>query len=414
MPLVLHIALSHLFHRRRQTLVSVLGAAMGVGFFIGIASMMQGFQRDFVARVIDVQPHIVIKDEFRHPPPQPVERTFPAAAIQLQGVKPRDEVRGIRNARAIVDALRQNPGLKVAPVLTGQVLLRFGSKDVSANISGIEPEQERFVTNLEKDMVEGSLDGLRTSPNAIIIGQGVAEKAGIRMNDTISAVSPEGVALKMTVVGIFASGITLVDNYDTYTLLKKAQILQNRPNAINRIRLKLGDITEASGVARQVEARFGYWAESWEEASRNVLGIFIIQNAIMYSTVGAILIVSSFGIFNIISTVVFEKIRDIAILKSMGFTEADIRRIFVLEGLAIGVVGTLVGWLIGYGLVELLGSIDFKMEGFVKAQGFILYRTPKHYLISGAVAVVTATFAAWLPARRAASLRPVEILRGGG
>lgn len=414
MPLVLHIALSHLFHRRRQTLVSVLGAAMGVGFFIGIASMMQGFQRDFVARVIDVQPHIVIKDEFRHPPPQPVERTFPDAAVELQGVTPRDEVRGIRNARAIVDALRQTPGLKVAPVLTGQVLLRFGSKDVSANISGIEPEQERFVTNLEKDMVEGSLDALRTSPNAIIIGQGVAEKAGIRMNDTISAVSPEGVALKMTVVGIFASGITLVDNYDTYTLLKKAQILQNRPNVINRIRLKLSDITEASGVARQVEARFGYWAESWEEASRNVLGIFIIQNAIMYSTVGAILIVSSFGIFNIISTVVFEKIRDIAILKSMGFTEADIRRIFVLEGLAIGVVGTLVGWLIGYGLVELLGSIDFKMEGFVKAQGFILYRTPKHYLISGAVAVVTATFAAWLPARRAASLRPVEILRGGG
>ncbi|MEO5373208.1 MAG: ABC transporter permease [Alphaproteobacteria bacterium] len=414
MSLVLSIAVSHLRFRRRQTLVSVLGAALGVGFFIGIAAMMQGFQRDFVARVIDVQPHIVIRDEFRHPPPQPVEMVFPGGAVQLVGVKPKDEVRGIRNARAVIDSLRRLPGLHVAPVLSGQVLLRFGAKDVATSVTGIEPEQERLVTNLEKDMVEGSLDALRTSPNAIILGQGVAEKAGVRLNDTVSAVSPEGVALKMTVVGIFASGITLVDNFDSYALLKKVQILQNRPNVVNRIRIKLDDIADASTMARRIEARFGYRAESWEEASRNVLGIFIIQNAIMYSTVGAILIVASFGIFNIISTVVFEKTRDIAILKSMGFTEADIRRIFVLEGLAIGMIGTLVGWLIGYGLVELMASIDIKMEGFVKAQGFILYRTPKHYLISGGVAVVTATFAAWLPARRAARLRPVEILRGGG
>ncbi len=414
MPLALEFALSHLRVRRRQTLVSVLGAALGVGFFIGIAAMMQGFQRDFVARVIDVQPHITIKDEFRTPLPQPAEEAFASGAVELRDLKPIDEVRGIRNARAIVDSLREFPGVRVSPVLTGQVLLRFGAKDVAASITGIEPENERFVGTLEKDLTAGSLLALRTAPNAIILGQGVADKAGVRLGDTISAVSPEGVALKMTVVGLFATGIVATDNFDTYTLLKKAQILQNRPNVINRIRLKLDEVTTASDLAHRIESRFGYRAESWEEASRNVLGLFVIQNGIMYSTVGAILIVASFGIFNVISTVVYEKTRDIAILKSMGFSEADIRNIFVLEGFVVGVIGTLVGWLIGYGLIALMGSFHFKMEGFVKVQGFILYRTPKHYLISGAIATATATFAAWLPARRAARLNPVDILRGGG
>lgn len=412
MPLALDIAVSHLVNRRRQSAISVMGVALGVGFFIGISSLMQGFQRDFVARVIDVQPHVVIKDEYRLPPPQPAETTFPGGAVELHGLKPRDEVRGIRNSRAVLDALAEMPGVATAPTLSGQVLLRYGSKDVSANVTGIEPEKERRVTRIEQDIIAGSLDALHTSANGIIIGEGVAAKAGAALGDSVSVVSPEGVVLKMKVVGIFSSGVTSVDNFDVYTLLKKAQVLQNRPNVINRIRLRLDDIEKASQLAQRIEDRFGYRTESWEEQSRNVLGIFVIQNGIMYSTVSAILIVACFGIFNVISTVVYEKTRDIGILKSMGFREADILRIFVLEGLIVGFVGTLCGWLVGLGIVTLLGSIQFEMVGFLKTQGFVLHKTPAHYLISGGFAIASATFAAWLPARRAARLNPVDIVRG--
>lgn len=412
LPLTLDIALRHLLHRRRQTLTSLAGVSLGVAFFIAIASMMQGFQRDFVNRIINVQPHIIVKDEFRTPPPQPVDRLFPSAAVELRGVKPREEVRGLRGARSIIDVLETIPGIHVAPTLSGQILLRFGAKDVSANITGIVPEKERRVTTLEKDLLSGSLDDLYTTANGLIVGEGIAEKAGLKPGDLVSAISPEGVMMKMKVVAIFRSGVTLMDNFDTYALLKKAQVLQNRPNVINRIRIRLDDVEKAADLARQVESRFGYRAEPWQEQSRNVLGIFVIQNVIMYSTVGAILIVACFGIFNVISTVVFEKTRDIGILKSMGFRENDIRRVFLLQGLAVGIIGTLVGWALGYALVEYMASLEFSMEGFVRAQGFVLYRTPRHYLISGAMAVAAATLAAWLPARRASRLNPVEIVRG--
>jgi lipoprotein-releasing system permease protein len=412
MPLELSIALSHLTRRGRQTAISVLGVMLGVGFFIGIASMMQGFQNYFVEKVIDVQPHIVMKDEFRVPAPQPVLRDHPDAAVELTGLKPRDEVRGIRGARAVLALARQLPGVRVAPTFSGQALLRYGAKDVSVTVNGIEPASERRVTNLEPDMTLGTLDDLYTTSNGIILGVGVAEKAGAAVGDTLTVVSPQNVVLKMKVVGIFSSGLTTMDNFETYMLLKKAQILHNRPNVINRIRFRLDDIERADTVARSLESRFGYRTESWKEASRNVLGIFVIQNGIMYSTVSAILIVACFGIFNVISTVIYEKARDIAILKSMGFAEGDILRVFVIEGLIAGVVGSVLGWALGYAIVEFLASLRFSIEGFVRGEGFFLYRTVWHYAIGAAVATASATFAAWLPARRAARLNPVDIVRG--
>jgi lipoprotein-releasing system permease protein len=414
LPLGVDIALQHLLHRRRQTLVSLMGVALGVAFFIAISAMLQGFQRDFVARIVDIQPHIIVMDEVREPPLQPVERVFPQGAVSLSGLKPRDEVRGIRGARNMLATLEQTPGMHVAPTLSGNLLLRFGGKDLSINVTGVEPVRERAVSHIEKDLLSGTLDALYSTSNAIIIGEGVAKKAGIKKDDLISVVSPVGVVMKMKVVAIFRSGITVLDNFDTYVLLKKAQVLQNRANVINRLKIRLDDVEQAVPLAARIERQFGYRSEPWQEQSRNVLGIYVIQNAIMYPTVSAILIVACFGIFNVISTVVFEKTRDIGIMKSMGFRDRDIRRIFLLEGLLVGVIGTLIGWLIGWGLIEFMASLHFELEGFVKAQGFVLYRTPRHYIISGGMAILSATLAAWLPARRASRLNPVDIVRGAG
>ncbi|RAU21362.1 ABC transporter permease [Paramagnetospirillum kuznetsovii] len=414
MALALDIALRHLLHRRRQTLVSLLGVSLGVAFFIGISSMMQGFQRDFVARIIDVQPHIIVKDEVRTAPRQPVETAYPDGAVALRGLKPREEVRGIRGARNMLAGLEETPGVHVAPALSGNLLLRYGGKDLSVNVTGIDPPRERKVTHIEKDLLSGTLDALYTTSNGIILGEGVAAKAGIRSGDLISAVSPTGVLLKMKVVGIFRSNITLMDNFEVYVLLKKAQVLANRPNVINRINIRLDDVEDASPLAARIERQYGYRSEPWQEQSRNVLGIFVIQNVIMYSSVSAILIVACFGIFNVISTVVFEKTRDIGILKSMGFRDKDIRHVFLLEGLIVGLLGTVIGWAMGWGLIEFMASLKFDMEGFIKSQGLILYRTPRHYALSAAMAILSSTLAAWVPARRASKLNPVDIVRGAG
>lgn len=410
--LVLRIARAHLTARKRQTMVSILGVALGVGFFIAMAAMMQGFQRYFVTKVIDVSPHIVMRDEYRSPPLQPAERAYGQGAVAIQGVRPKEELRGIKDAGRKIEILSQIPGVAVAPSLRGQAILRYGSTDLAATLVGIEPERERRVSNLERDLTGGTLDALRSSANGVILGDGLARKLGITLHESLMAVSPTGIVMRMKVVGIFHTGITTIDNFEGYALLKKVQILQQRANVINQISIKIPDVTKASAIARQIESLHGYRTESWEEVNQNVLGIFVVQNAIIYSTVGAIMIVAGFGIFNIISTVIHEKTRDIAILKSLGLSEGDLRRIFLIEGMAVGAIGALIGWVLGFILTEALGTVRFRIEGFVTTEGFVLYRWIGHYLIAGSMAFATASLAAWLPASRAAKLRPVEIIRG--
>jgi lipoprotein-releasing system permease protein len=410
--LSLEIALRHLLTRKRQTLVSLAGVALGVGFFIAMMSLMRGMQQYFVVKVIDAWPHIVIKDEYRDLPRQPAEIAFAGAAVELKSVKPVDELRGIRDAKAAIAQISDLPGLEAAPTLRGQVFLRYGSREVSATLVGIDPVKERRVTNLERDLTAGSLDALYTAANGLILGEGLAKKIGAGMGSNLTATSPAGAVLKMEVVGIFATGVTALDNFESYTLLKKAQVLQARPNVINQIRVRLDDVSQARSRAAEIERWIGYKSESWEEAYSNVLGLFKIQNGVMYSAVGAILVVAAFGIFNIISTVVHEKSRDIAIMKSIGLYERDIRLIFIIEGLILGIAGSLIGWVIGYLMIEGLARVRMDVEGFVKTQGFILYRGYYSYFVAACFAIAASTFAAWWPARKAAMLRPVDIIRG--
>lgn len=407
------IARAYVTSRPRQTLVSVLGVMMGVGFYVGISALMQGFQEDFVRRIVDISPHIIIRDEFRLAPVQPVSVGNPGSAVEIRGVKPRDEPRGIRSADAILEALARQPGMTIAPTLLGQAFLRYGGKDTAVNLLGVEPEKERRVSSLERDLVQGKLDDLAENANGIIVGIGVAKKTGLLRGSNVSVVSGYGVTLQMKVVGIFETGIVGLDDAQAYVNLKKNQILQRRTDVINQIRIRLADIDRADEVARTIEARHGYKTESWRESNQNIFGIFVIQNGIMYSTVGAILVVSGFGIYNIVSTVVNEKRHDVAILKSIGFSETDIRRIFLMQGLIVGVVGTVFGWFLGYLLIQLLASIRFDIQGMIRTQGFVLNRSLVSYAIAGGIAIMVSALAAYLPARKAAALNPVDVIRGG-
>lgn len=412
MELLLELARGMLRRRRRQTLVSVSGVALGVAFFIAIAALMRGFQTYFVNQIIDVAPHITVKDDTRTPPAQPAEIALAMGAVQVHGVKPRDRIRGIRAAGDKLAMLEAMEGVAAAPVLQGQALLRYGSRDVSASLTGIDPLRHARVSNIEKDMIAGRLEDLRTTANGIIIGDGLAWKLGAQIGDTITAVSPAGVTLSMKIVGLFRTGIQNVDQASGFTLLKVNQVLQNRPNVINQILLRLEDVRQAEPLARQIEARFGDRTESWEEQNRNILTVFVIQNAIMYSVVGAILLVAAFGIYNIISTVVFEKTRDIAILKSLGFTEGDIQRLFLVQGIIAGILGAIVGCLLGALMVEALAQVRFGTETPAGNDRFILARDWRVYVAASLFAVAAAGIAAVIPARRASRLDPVQVVRG--
>jgi lipoprotein-releasing system permease protein len=412
MSLLADIALTHLRGRLRQTLVAVAGVATGVGFSIAMASLMEGSQRDFIETLVNATPPVVVKDEYRNPPRQPAERVFATGAVALDGLKPKEELRGIRNARARLLRIDSLPGLTAAPILRGQVVMRFGGKDIAAALVGIEPERERRVSNIERDLRAGSLAALHAVANGVILGSGLADRLGAHMGDTLTITAPSGLLLRMKVVGLVHTGMVGIDNSEAYALLKKVQVLQNRPNVVNQIRVRLDDAEKARAVARRIEALVGYRTESWDEANEGLLEVLVIRNIIMYTVVGAILLVASFGIFNVISTITHEKARDIAILKSLGFFERDIRRIFVMQSLVLGVIGSLLGWALGAALTTGLASITIDVKAFTERSGLPVFYSFWHYMIAAAFALSAATLAGWLPARRAARVDPVAIIRG--
>lgn len=412
MTLNLSIAMTHLLARKRQTAVSLSGIVLGVAFFLAVASLMRGSELDFIERLIDTSPHITVSDEYRSADLQPVRMRFPKAAVELRSVKPQTEVRGIRGWQQKLEFIDSLADLQVAPVLTGSVVLTFAGRNQGASLSGIVPERMKDVSTIEDDIVAGSLDELAANPNGIAIGQALAERFDLELGDNLNVSTPDGTVRIMKIVGIFRTGNAAYDEGQTFTLLKRAQLLLNRPNRVNRLIIQLEDPYRAREVASLIEQRIGYKALSWLEANEDIMSVLTVRNIIMYSVVGAILVVASFGIYNTISTIVMEKTRDIAIMKSMGFHARDIRRIFVAEGVVLGIIGTGFGILLGLGLMWVLAQVEISVPEMADIEGLPLYYGLDQFFIAAAFALLSSVGASYLPARKGARVQPVDILRG--
>ena len=409
MNLVLDVAFTHVRARVRQTVVAVFGVATGVGFSIMMASLMEGSQEDFVRTLVNAQPHITVNDEQRVTDPQPAEREFRAVAIR--GLRPEDERRGIKNPAETVAVLELMLGTGIAPYVSVRGIVRVAGRDYSVSVLGIDPRRDRAVSNLSTQMRQGRIEDLNTTANAIIIGDRLAEKIGGRINSRVNIVASNGMTMQAQVVGIFHAGIRTLDEGQIYTLARTAQILVGRTGYVNEIRLRLPDPMASRDIARRIESRIPYRAVSWQEANEDLLSSFIVRNVIMYTVVGAILLVASFGTYNIVSTITHEKARDIAIMKSLGLRERTVRRIFVVEGMVIGFAGAVIGWGIGTGLILALGTIEIR-NPFMDATRLPLVWSARHFAIASAVAIGASVIASYFPARRAASVHPVEIIRG--
>lgn len=408
--LLASIAARHLVGRRRQTLVAVSGVAVGVGFFLAVSAMMIGSQNDFIKTLIDAAPHIIISDELRSPPPQPGVRLYKGAAIDLRHYKVRNEVRGLKGWPEILRAVNALPGAVGSPSLTGAITLRSGGREEALTIVGVDPAVEEKVSAIEDKLRTGRLRDLESTQGGIIIGEEMARRLGLAMGDVVGATSASGNNRSLRIVGLFKRGQTQLSSSLGYVLLREAQSLLGRPFIINRIGVHLDDPYGAQLISRRLEERFAYKAESWEERSADLLSLLVTRNVIMYSVVSAILLVASFGIYTVVSNSVSDKRRDIAIMRSIGFSEGDLQLIFVFEGLALALVGIVAGWLLGYGLLGILGSLHFPIGG--DNERLPLDRSARQYVIAAAASLFSGVIAAWLPARKAARVDPVDILRG--
>lgn len=410
--LPLDIALAHLTSRKRQTLVSLSGVVLGVAFFLAVSSMMRGSEKDFLKRLVDNSPHITVSDEYRRPRLQPAAMRWSDGAVAISNVKPQTETRGIRGYRQKLEVVESLPALRVAPVLVGSAVLTFAGREEGVTLSGIVPASLKGVSTIDEKIVAGSIDALAGNPSGIVIGKGLAEKFDLSLGSTLGVSTPSTPSRSMKVVGIFRTGMANYDETQTFVLLKRAQVMLNRPNRVNRFIIQLDDAYAARDVARRIEDAIGYKSVSWAEASEDIVSLLLVRNIIMYSVVAAILVVASFGIYNTLSTIVMEKTRDIAIMKSMGFHARDVRMIFLLEGLVVGTVGSLLGVACGIGLMKGLSEVSLKPPGATEVINLPVWWGADQYAIAAAFALASCLMAAWLPARRAGRVHPVDILRG--
>ena len=414
MRLLTSIAVKHLLARKRQSLVSLLGIVLGVAFFLTISSLMQGSEKDFIRRLIDNMPHIFVTDTYRNPRLQPVERLYNSkGAIEVRSVKPVTETRGIRGYDQVIDYLRSLPGVEASPVLAGQGVLSFAGKNIAVSLDGMIPEDIQDVVTIQDYMISGSISDLITNPNGIVLGEELLRTFSLERGDNITVTAPTGQVRTAKILGVFRTGRSDYDLSHGFVSLKRMQALMDRPHRANTIIVKLPDPYRARAIAADLESRFSYKSISWQEASEDIMSTLAIRNIIMYSVVSSVLIVAAFGIYNVISTVVMEKHRDIAILKSMGFLARDIQRIFLIQGFILGIIGSLLGLPLGSALMYALMQIEFKPPGSTQAVVMPLDWGWMQFAIASGFALSAALIAAYLPARKGARVQPVDILRGG-
>ena len=407
------IAVKHILARKRQSLVSLLGIIIGVAFFLAIASLMQGSQNDFIDRLIDNSPHITVHDDYRDAKIQPVQKLYEGRAIELRSVQPLPETRGIRGYKRVVEDLKSRPGVRASATLTGQAILNYAGRDNAIVLNGMIPEDMKDLTTVEENMIEGSIDDLIANRNGIIVGAELVRRLMLETGDNITLTASTGQVRTFKIVGIFRTGSLNYDDHQAFTDIKRVQAMMNKSNRANTIIVKLDDETKAQALAAEIEGRIGYKTVSWQEASEDILSTLVIRNVIMYTVVSAVLLVAAFGIYNIIFTIIMEKQKDIAILKSMGFRAGDIKAIFIIQGCILGIAGVVLGIPAGMLLMLLMMQVEMTPPGVSEVVNLPVDWSLPQFFIAGGFAFIAAVLASYLPAKKGAQVLPVDILRGG-
>jgi lipoprotein-releasing system permease protein len=412
---VLRIAMVHLVSKKRQTAVAMLGVMFGITVFIFQAGLITGLQIFMLDKIVNNSPHVHLYNEPEKNPPSILSKIYHAddQMVVVRNQKQKEIDKKIRNSSGIMEIIKKMPGVVgVAPNVATQAIVKAGVKQIPVTISGVEIEKEDALFNIHKDQIAGDIRRLDIINNGVILGKGVADKLGATIDDIIT-VSTTLSTIDMKVVSITSTGITSIDDNRAMVNLRIAQKLMNRDKLyITDINLKLKDVDKADEMSGDLTRLFGLKAQSWKEANANVFSVFKIQNIATYLVITSILIVAGFGIFNILMMMIYEKMTDIAVLKSIGYKNRDIRNIFMVEAIVIGFTGGLLGLAHGWLASYVASKIEVKLAGLVTLDHLSINFDPMFYLAGFAFAIVTTALAGYFPALKASKVDPVDIIRG--
>jgi lipoprotein-releasing system permease protein len=418
MPFELLIGLRYLKAKRKSTFISIItfistaGVMLGVMALIIVLAVMTGFEEDLKEKILGTNAHVVV-----------VRNGAP-----------------MEDYRQVMQKLKGFKGVTAAtPFIYNQVMLSSGKNVSGVVLRGIDVSTDRMVTGLSKSIVEGSLDrlepkmgeGLDASPG-LLLGKELAKHLNLFVGDKVNVISPMGnitplgMMPKMKpfkVAGIFNTGMFEYDSTLAYVSLGQAQSFFDLGDTVTGVQLKVEDVYHTGELARSINRTLGsdFYARDWMQMNRNILFALKTEKVVMFIILTLIVLVAAFGIASTLFMVVMEKNRDIAILKSMGATGSSIMKIFVLEGLVIGVIGTALGvasgLLIALNLEPIIAVIQ-KVTGqnFFSKDIYYLDRFPSLVVPSDVVlisvtAVLISFVATLYPAWQASRMLPAEALR---
>ncbi|WP_405396646.1 ABC transporter permease [Maribacter sp. Asnod2-G09] len=415
-PVILNIAKTHLLTKMKSTATAALGVTFGIGAYITMVSFMTGLNDMLDDLVLNQTPHIHLYNEIEPTIDQPVSlyEQFNNAVQMISSIKPKNGQKKIHNALPILNHLKQMNEVKGATAqVRAQIFYLSGSIELSGNLIGVDIMEETRLSNMRDYIVEGSPEALNTMDNGILLGSGLASKMSLKIGDRVQISTAQGAVFPLKIVGIYQSGVADIDNSQSYCNLKTVQrILGEAQNYITDINIKLNNIENAPILAKGFEKQFDVTATDINEANAQFETGTNIRNLITYAVSITLLIVAGFGIYNILNMLIYEKMKDIAILKATGFSGKDVQYIFMSQAMIIGIVGGVLGLVLGFILSVLIDGVPFKTEALPTMTTYPVHFSAMYYVIGIVFALISTFIAGWLPSIKAKHIDPVKIIRG--
>ncbi|MBV9618233.1 MAG: ABC transporter permease [Verrucomicrobia bacterium] len=405
----LYVALRFATHRKRALLLSLMGVVFGVGIFVCTQAQTQGFSQFFIDSTIGSNGALVLRSRF-----QPRYGGMVVSAKTPGGAPVRrNYFEGVGNVSEIMRVSRQFSNVvSCSPVLRGTISARAEFENATVELFGIDPSSHLRTTDLAKQIIDGRFDDFRNNTSSVIIGNRLAEQLEAGCGDSIQLLSPGGEYSRFTVAAIARSGISAIDSTRIYAHARVAQRLLKKPYQASMIIYKLRDPESAPELAVRFEDLFQHTAQSWQEREESTLQLFIMLRLSAAVTVSLMILLAGFGIFNVLTMSVLSKVREIAILRSMGYRRVDISAIFLWQGALIAAVGSFLGCGLGALLTWGVSHIPIHIRGLLYTNYFLVNWDWRHYFWATLLAIISVFFASYVPAQRAAHLQPVDTLRG--
>jgi len=407
----LYIALRFLSHRKRAFLLSLCGVIFGVAIFICTQAQTEGFAQHFIDSTLGSNGSLILRSRF-----QPLGAGLPVPPKKTathHKATQRRYIEGITNAREIMRVSRQFSNVAAcSPVLRGTLSARSGFENATVDLFGIDPALHLQTTDLTRQLIAGTFEDFRDNPASVIVGSKLGQELNLTAGDSVQLLSPGGEYWRFMVAAVARSGVGAVDAGRVYAHGKVAQTLLRRPYPASMIIYKLRDPDRAPALAKHFETLFQHNSQSWQEREAGNLQLFLTLRISAAITVSLIILLAGFGIFNVLTMSVLSKVKEIAILRSMGYRQGDISAIFLWQGAMIAAAGAFLGSAAGALLTWGVSHIPIRVRGLLVADHFLVAWDWRHYFWATILAVVAVFIASYVPARRAALLPPVATLRG--